>query len=119
MKILIKITKDVLRRSAMCRGNITENCAVALAVRDMFPESWMGRAYLCLSYGYTKYYYITVNNNVTQFIKSFDISTPAQRLLLPEFSFEIEVPQQLIDSIGIGEVYRILSESKTLELAQI
>ena len=33
--------------------------------------------------------------------------------------FEIDVPDDLINQIGINEVYKILSESKTLEHVNI
>lgn len=38
----------------------------------------------------------------------------AYRLSLAEFEFPIEVPDHYLNRIGLGEVYKILSESKTL-----
>ena len=52
------------------------------------------------------------------FIMAFDTSCPEERVRIEPISFTIDVPYSLIDKIGIGEVYRILSESKTLELVQ-
>lgn len=115
MKILIKVTKEILERSAMC-GHTTEtrdsksyNCAVALAAQEIFPG-----CQVCpwgIHYGG-----VSMKHDAERFIAVFDLSEPAQRLLLQPQSFEIEVPQEVIEKIGIGEVYRILSESKTLEL---
>lgn len=128
MKILIKITKDVLRRSAMCDSEVGRNCAVGLAIVEIFPTAWVGGSSIhiydqvpdcVLVHECCSVCSLALPTAASTFIYRFDHSTPAERLLLPEFSFEIEVPQQLIDSIGIGEVYRILSESKTLELSQI
>lgn len=37
------------------------------------------------------------------------------RAAMEPFEFEIKIPDRVINDIGISEVYRILSESKTLE----
>lgn len=124
MKITVKITKDVLKRSMMCgvanqyKG---DSCGVAVAVRDIFPCAHIG---ISLIYPFTsggrgdERYIIHLPVVAVDFIKSFDSlgDTPEERLNLPEFSFEIEVPHSVIEKIGIGEAYRVLSESKTLEL---
>lgn len=39
MKILIKVTKDILRRSSKCNASILTSCALALAVREIFPKA--------------------------------------------------------------------------------
>lgn len=112
----------------MCDSEVGRNCAIAVAIVEIFPTAWVNGISISIYERipnlelYSEcpaYYDIYLPNDVRKFIHLFDCSSPEARLLLPEFSFEIEVPQQLIDSIGIGEVYRILSESKTLELAQI
>lgn len=120
MKILIKVTKEILERSSMCGFDSSvyrvESCAVALAIREIFPRAAVG-----------------INNEgipvicgvgdesielprARLFINLFDRSTPLERLTMSPQSFEIDVPSEVIEKIGIGEVYRILSESKTLEL---
>jgi len=53
------------------------------------------------------------------FIRQFDLSTPLQRVAMNTIQFEIDVPDDLINQIGINEVYKILSESKTLEHVNI
>jgi hypothetical protein len=126
MKIKIHVTKDVLRRSMMC-GTVHDkskigkgdNCAVALAIRDLFPKYYVGMYEIFMNSD------TNANETVCQlpigvsdFIKAFDDlhNTPERRLLLPEISFDIDVPMSEIEKIGISEAYRILSESKTLEL---
>lgn len=130
MKILIKVTKEVLKRSAGCGrsslSNIGSNCAVALAVVDIFPNAWVSHAFIHLhNVNYPTFNYVCDNEAthsiplprfVSQFISDFDSLDYNNRINLPEISFEIEVPQSVIDKIGISEAYRILSESKTLEL---
>lgn len=120
MKILIKVTKDVLRRSAGCTAGktiISQNCAVALALRDLFPQAQVGYPDMCFYFGQREEYIL--NSDVLMFIHRFDKASPEERLLFPEFSFEIEVPSAVIDKIGIGQAYKVLSESKTLELVHI
>ena len=137
MKITVKITKEILRESANCQVSafahlhkVGQNCAIGLAIFQLFGDmSWVykrsiGIFYSGMRYIKTEFASITADADVeinlpydaTAFIDHFDSCTPEQRLLISPFSFEIEVPEQLIQKIGIGEVYRILSESKTLEL---
>jgi len=117
MKILIKVTKDVLRRSAMCKmdNEVTTNCAFALALKDVFPKAWAGISTISFAPGA----YIKTPEKMRNFMFEFDSLTPEERKDMPEQSFEIEVPQEIIDQIGLSEVYKILSESKTLELVKI
>jgi len=47
IKMKIKVTKEILKKSMWCgtsagRGQIITNCAVALAVRDIFQEPQLG-----------------------------------------------------------------------------
>jgi hypothetical protein len=126
MKILIKVTKDVLRRSMMCENEYGSNCAIAVAVRELFPSACVGASGMCIGDDYIinrlrverQIYDVTHSQAVSDFIWGFDHlwNSPEERLNLPELSFEIEVPDSVIQSIGISEVYRILSESKTLEM---
>jgi hypothetical protein len=114
MKILIKVTKDVLKRSAhCCVDDINTNCAIAVAVRDLLPFATVG--YECINLA-GKAEPILQPSKMHRWITAFDMMTPEQRLRLPEVSFEVELQNEHINLIGIGEVYRILSESKTLEL---
>jgi hypothetical protein len=133
MKIKIKITKDVLRRSMICVGDEMQNCMVAVAIYDLFPEASVYQFAICFTESACDYYerncfsegkkfnneeLVKLPFSVTEQIKKFDelFSAPEKRLLLPEFSFEIEVPSSVIDKIGISQAYKVLSESKTLEL---
>lgn len=129
MKILIRVTKAILKKSMMCgqdgvEGSVAENCAIALAAQEFFP--------MCVvSYDDdiegtpTIFHYpnagptsikMPLPKEAFRFMSNFDNSSPEERLLMPEHSFEITVPRSIIDEIGIGQVYKILSESKTLEL---
>lgn len=137
MKIKIKITKEILETSKMCgvvnKDEVPTNCAFALAVREIFPKAEV-RAHFILPFGWTgvnqdQNLRDAVKNNVVillaatarAYIRVFDMlrGMPEKRVDLPTLSFEIDVPSCIIDKIGIDEVYKVLSESKTLELVQI
>lgn len=134
MKITVKVTKDVQRRAMYCdrmSGDIKSTCEVAIAIRELFPNAQVfAKALSFTGAGVNEYDskmiwltteelpkgMVRVPKKVTTRINQFDENTPIQRLLMPEFSFEIDVPNEVIDQIGIGQCYKVLSESKTLEL---
>lgn len=125
MKILIKVTKDVLRRSSACIGEANQNCAIALAVRLLAPKAeiyvshinWLG---VDCSDQPCEWDQISSFSKLPaeaiRFISTFDSSSIEQRIAMSELYFEVDLPSEVIDQIGISEAYRILSESKTLEL---
>ncbi|HZI23615.1 MAG TPA: hypothetical protein VFD46_00975 [Chryseolinea sp.] len=122
MKIKINITKDVLKRSMMCGVDPdlkpSENCAIAKAVTDVFPIVRIGVTVIFTDKSCSRSL-CDLPHRAIQFIRKFDslISSPEQRLDLPEFSFEIDVPDSYIErTIGIAEAHDILRNSKTLEL---
>lgn len=121
MKIEIKITKDVLKRSMWCGVTVkpvSTNCAISLAVRDLFPDASTSTEYIVLDkHGY---HCLETPKIATRFINAFDalIHSPEKRLDLPEFSFEIDIPEQVIERIGIQEAKAILQKSETLSLVE-
>lgn len=143
MKILIKVTKDVLRRSMWCSVNgdghceteekflakqgLGFNCAIGLAVNDLLPNAWtsINSIHIFPSFKHMQElgasHVIYLPEIAFNFINEFDSlkTTPEERLNMPEISFEIDLPSDLIDQIGIGQAYKVLSESKTLELVSI
>ena len=127
MKLKITVTKDILKRSMMC-GKPTEawsaenapnkNCAIALAIRDIFPNAEVHRQQILIL---TKpHSTIKLPSEAVSFIDLFDglRNTPEERLDLPEFSFEIDLPQEVIDSINISELTESLKNHETLELIE-
>jgi hypothetical protein len=126
MKILIKVTKDVLKATMMCgldKSNHATGCAIAVACHDLFGKcavTWRTSHVAEIvvyydDYGYTEF---DLPQAAAKFMVAFDEleDDPQKRLDLPETSFEVDVPNKVIERIGISEAYRILSESKTLEL---
>ena len=129
MKLKIKVTKQILKESMYCgtelhNGStnknssytIDSNCAIACAIREIFPKATVGNMYISLDYPK----FITLPLKAIKFISKFDnlIATPQKRLNLPEIEFTIDVPNNIIDSIDIEEAYQILSKSETLELVE-
>lgn len=118
MKLKIKITKDVIQRSMWCgtkgdNGKMTStNCAVALALRDVFG--------LVRVDGRTIWFWdikgkpeIPLPQMAKDFINQFDGASPVQRRdHLPELEFEIDLPKEVIDAINIDDIAR----SETLQL---
>lgn len=142
MKILIKVTKDVLERTAMCgengEYNIGKNCAIAFAVCRLLPFSTTDvHHYVSMrgEEGVVKYFINIYNNEIptignfitaiplpqeaVDFIDAFDDASPVDRVRMRPISFEVDIPSVVIDMISISEAYKVLSESKTLELVSI
>jgi len=133
MKILIKVTKEILKESQYCEstieGRVGMNCAIGKAITKLFPLAWVNDNGIIIFPDSQKLYYallhpkeriidkisISLPWEATQFIHAFDELSPEERINMQPISFEIDVPNELIEKIGIGEVYKILSESKTLE----
>jgi hypothetical protein len=128
MKMLIHVTKEVLHRSMMCKFEDTDtvsNCALAVAVRDIFPDAQVSfhykrpAIYLCDELTNYQQCIIYLPDSATDFMVKFDECThPSQRLMIPEQSFEIEIPQHIINRIGIKEIEEIINASPTLELVK-
>ncbi len=121
MKLQINITKDILKRSMMCGvyscDDVSDNCAIALAVKDLFSKATVGISMIHYNDGNGR---SDLPNVAKKFISTFDrlSGSPKERLDLPEFSFEIEVPNEVIDQIGLEQVYSILENHKSMQLIE-
>lgn len=135
MKLQINITKEILEQSMWCstatssrsrcylyNEGVGFNCAVALAINKLLPHAWVLSDSIDIFETLDQFindecaYKIIMPSTVAQFIKAFDDYHPTERMNMTPFSFEIDVPEELINKIGIDEVYAILWQSKTLEL---
>lgn len=137
MTILVKVTKEIIKLSAKCDSNfsprmeydlykdITKTCAVSRAIVDLLPDAFVFQMSIRFFHTFDDYrkslhyVYISLPNKVHTWIKEFDSLTPSARLMMDPIEFEIDIPSNLIDKIGISEVYKVLSESPTLELVSI
>jgi hypothetical protein len=113
----IAITKEIIAHCKNCdAGNetrIENNCAIAFALADIFPKVYVTN-YCIFPFGIDgdkeKEIKIPMPLITQQFIKLFDgfRLTPNLRLLLPEFEFIVEIPDEVIEQINIDEVRELL-----------
>jgi hypothetical protein len=114
----IRITKDIIEQCKNCGATndqfeIGRNCAIALALQDIFPDVYVTNYYI-FPFGISdeKREDIKIQLPVVaqQFIKLFDGFSlmPNLRLLLPEFEFTIDVPDEVINEINIDEIKQLI-----------
>jgi hypothetical protein len=145
-KILIHVSQQILIVSQLCGTNkdfnstghaaimqTANNCAIALAVRDIFPKaSVLSDRVYPLGYmetlkedDYKPHRHIQPEWEIglpleaQSFITKFDNlkSTPQARTMLPELTFTIHIKDSLLEKIvPLTEVYGILRRSKNLLL---
>jgi hypothetical protein len=121
MILTITVTKEILEASKNCGeekpASISESCAIAFAVRDIFPEATVTLKNI--------YPFLFSSSEILlppvacEFIKTFDMSTPEERPLLPELSFDIEIPEDVIEQIDISEISKLLEGHPTLKLQTV
>jgi len=122
VQLRISITKEIIEQCKNCGSEneeheIGKNCAVALALIDIFPKVYVTNYYIfpfgidCENVHVLK---IPLPIIAQQFIKLFDgfLLTPKLRLLLPEFEFTIDVPDEVIEQINIDEVRELIEGSR-------
>jgi hypothetical protein len=135
VKLKIAVTKDVLERAKYCGTNpnhaaseVPTNCAVALAVRDIFPDAWVtgegidvykpGTSSLEMNTQSIPVGTIDLPIEVQEFIEDFDSTLPEYRPQMPELEFEVEVPDSVISMISLDEIKSLLKNSSTMELVE-
>lgn len=133
-RITVNITKEVLEASANCTKTmfIGQNCAIGKAIHDLIPNSSVGRMDVVwhpknidiiklLSKsnwtGNENIIHIPLPVEASIFIIRFDNLMPAERVQMTPFSFDIELPDEIINEINIDEVKRILEHHPTLSFA--
>lgn len=117
VKLKISVTKEILEKSHNCsETQVAMNCAIALAVRDIFPDACVGPIGIR---PFSNQIAITLPKNARQFIGQFDSSTPEERMEMSPITFEIEVPDEVIELINIDELKPLLQNHPTLELLEV
>jgi hypothetical protein len=120
IKLKISVTKEILKKSKYCStlfnlGPSSENCAIALAVRDIFPNAIVGIKDMFFGVDVVESP-ISLPIVARRFIAEFDSSSPDLRIKMNPVSFEITVPNYVIDKINIDELRPLLVNHPTLEL---
>lgn len=114
----IKVTKEILERSKYCGvfdNKRASNCAIALAVRDIFPTACVGLFEIFEKENNPKGF-ARLPQKACDFISIFDFASVEERPYLPELTFEIEIPDDIIQSIDISEITKTLTNHPNLKL---
>ena len=122
VQLKIAITKEIIEQCKNCGSEndeheVGKNCAVAFALIDIFPNVYVINYYIfpfgidCENVHVLK---IPLPIIAQQFIKLFDgfRLTPKLRLILPEFEFTIDIPDEVIEQINIDEVRELIEGDK-------
>lgn len=122
ISLKIKVTKDVLKATKNCgrylSDNVTTNCAIAFAVRDIFPNARVYGSGELNFFGdaVSKGIYTSLPIKAHEYMNKFDVTESFERELLPELEFEINIPDEVIERINIEEIKPLLVNHPTLEL---
>lgn len=128
IKLKIKVTKEILEKTGFCDqgwecGNISSNCAIAVAVRDIFPTAIVEEKFIVPFFKGEKYSVceppddsIFLPTKVSAFIRKFDGAQPHERPLMKELEFEIEISDEVLEQINIEEIRPLLVNHPNLEL---
>lgn len=94
-----KVTTEILKEAAEAERDHQSlyipsgECAIAKAIRVLYPNAYMGIT-ACDMTG-TADSAINVPLEVTQYVRQFDRSSYEERLEMPEFEFQLEVPDSI------------------------
>lgn len=139
----VSVTKEILEQSKNCNANIVKegigfNCAISIAIRELLPTAWVTDTEIIVLKNVEDFYEIIVNgeeiveNGIhgldnyaeiklpeegTDFVHAFDNYSSEKRVAMEPISFDIEIPDSVLETIGdMEEVNSIIANSKTLEL---
>ena len=115
----IAITKKIIAQCKDCgTGNdarlVENNCAIAFALTDIFSKVYITNLYIFpFGIGGDKDIRIPMPLIAQQFINLFDgfRLTPRLRLMLPEFEFTIDIPDEVIEQINIDDVKELIEKT--------
>lgn len=111
----IRITKEILHASAYC-GHIKHegqyivcdneevavgcNCAIALAIRDIFPDAIVGPTTI-IPFGDKPFANcfseIELPEEAIEFVRAFDDNMPAERKKMRSMKFEVDIPDDVLN----------------------
>lgn len=130
MKLKIFITKNILEQSKNCNSQnmIGQNCAIGLAIYALFgARSWVSLNSISI---YDKSIYckddfiycfpvanIKLPGIASNFIENFDGKTPEQKVKMNPISFDIEIPEKVVDLLGLTYIHQVIELQPQLELA--
>lgn len=123
VKMKIKVTRQILIDSRLCGAKddeeVPSNCAIALAVRQLFPDAFVGARYIDPFYHSEEISHaghIVLPIAAQNFITEFDSYTMIQRLRMPHLEFEVDIPDVIINALPLPDISKLIKDSRTLEL---
>lgn len=123
MKLKIKVTKEILKASMYCgteycETSVAQNCAIALAVKEIFPDAWVKTNSIDFIKNDIYQASIPLPINAQNFILEFDRmkNYPKERLAMDEIEFKVTLTNKVLELINIDEAKEALKKSSTLEL---
>ena len=130
-KLKIKVTKEILRQTCNCgngnalEGQLNSHCAIAVAIRDVFPEALVEELGIFLNHKEYVAKWHTQNPDkfdiklpakASRFILNFDLNDAIERMAMNPIEFEVEIPDWIIETINLEELKPLLENHPTLEL---
>jgi hypothetical protein len=113
----VKVTSDVLEKSkyygVKIDREIPEDCAIMLAIRNLFPEALVG--YDSFQPFEDEETTLDLPDNARKFIKEFERFSPEKRTLMNEFEFEIEIPETVYSKVDLDEIKPLLINHSSLQ----
>ncbi len=119
MELEVYITEDVLLKSARCpRDSRATECAIAIAIRDIFPDSIVGTHSIIFEESDCCKMIATaaLPEKAIRFIRDFDAASPVERAQMRPFKFKFEIPPVVIKTIDISEVTETVKKSPVLNI---
>lgn len=100
---------------------VSQSCAVALAVQDIFPRASVGTTHINPFPWDIMARPIYLPPEAIAFINQFDdlAGKPEERMALPELSFEVEIPEEILATIDISEISVLLENHPTLKIREV
>ena len=124
IKLKVKVTKEILKKSMTCgcfSPKVAANCAVALAIREIFPEATVG--YTGFRPFHKNKWGVFSGHDGERFIIQFDSlrRTPEKRLELPETVVTLDITDEIIDHLStmIPNYEEVVNAQPHLELVTI
>lgn len=127
MKLTINITKEVLELSMFCDSDakVGQNCAIGRAIFDIFgARSWVSMNHILL---YAGDFFkdvatemigtVELPGEAIRFIRDFDNLSPAERLFMEPFSFDIDIQDVVLEQVvDISEIHDLIKNARFIEI---
>ena len=127
MKLTILITKNILKQSKNCLMMPGQNCAIGKAIYALFgARSSVGTDLINIysegiftledTYRKKVLYTIPLPQIAQDFIDEFDNLGPYARVQMTPIAFDINIPEELVSSLGLDYIHNVVNEQPQLAL---